>query len=353
MKLPRSATSPTCDARDLLADALVHVVPERARGCRRAMRPSTSGPGTRTPPRTSAVATRPRLGRVVHDDEVLAAGLADDAGVAAIARDLARRPRARCCWKTSVEPVKWRPAKSGWARHAPEIAAASPGTRLITPSGRPAACNRRIVRCAETTAVLAGFQTTVLPMSAGAEGGSPPIAVKLNGADREDEAVERPQLEAVPDPAGSRSAAAPASSLANCGLKRKKSMTSQAASISACCTVFDWPSMVAAFRSARHGPASRSAARRKTAARCSSVQLGPLGARGERGVDRLPRLVGARGVPACAARARARAALAPRAARRSSRPVRRSPVRARARSRAGTRSQRGSRRVRACPGRSS
>ena len=50
-------------------------------------------------------------------------------------------------------------------------------------------------------------------------------------------------------------------------------MISQAESISACCTVFDWPSIVAAFRSARHGPASRSAARRKTAARCSSVQL--------------------------------------------------------------------------------
>ena len=65
--------------------------------------------------------------------------------------------------------------------HAPATAAASPGTRLITPSGSPAACSSRIVVCAETTAVLAGFQTTVLPISAGAEGRFAPIAVKLNG----------------------------------------------------------------------------------------------------------------------------------------------------------------------------
>ncbi len=46
-------------------------------------------------------------------------------------------------------------------------------------------------------------------------------------------------------------------------------MSSHAASISAWCTVFDWPSIVAATRVGRHGPESSSAARRKIAARSS------------------------------------------------------------------------------------
>src|SRR6266851_3189238 len=52
-------------------------------------------------------------------------------------------------------------------------------------------------------------------------------------------------------------------------LKRQKSISSHAASISAWCAVFDWPSIVAALSVCRHGPASSSAARRKTAARSS------------------------------------------------------------------------------------
>jgi hypothetical protein len=52
-------------------------------------------------------------------------------------------------------------------------------------------------------------------------------------------------------------------------MKRQKSISSEAASISAWCAVFDWPCMVAATMRARHGPASSSAARRNTAARCS------------------------------------------------------------------------------------
>ena len=55
-------------------------------------------------------------------------------------------------------------------------------------------------------------------------------------------------------------------------LKRRKSISSQAASISAWCAVFDWPSIVAALSVSRHGPASSSAARRKTAARSSHGQ---------------------------------------------------------------------------------
>src|SRR5438132_149663 len=56
-------------------------------------------------------------------------------------------------------------------------------------------------------------------------------------------------------------------------LKRRKSTTSQAASISAWCAVFDWPSIVAALSVDRHGPDSSSAARRKTATRsCHGVR---------------------------------------------------------------------------------
>ena len=45
--------------------------------------------------------------------------------------------------KTSVVPVKCTPARSGWLRSTSEIIAASPGTRLMTPGGRPAASRRR------------------------------------------------------------------------------------------------------------------------------------------------------------------------------------------------------------------
>jgi hypothetical protein len=57
------------------------------------------------------------------------------------------------------------------------------------------------------------------------------------------------------------------------GLKRQKSTSSQAESISAWKTVFDWPSMVAAFSVDRHVVASSSAARRNTPARSSQGQL--------------------------------------------------------------------------------
>jgi negative regulator of sigma E activity len=50
-------------------------------------------------------------------------------------------------------------------------------------------------------------------------------------------------------------------------------MSSQAASISAWNTVFDWPSMVAAFTVARQVVASSSAAFKKMAARSSHAQL--------------------------------------------------------------------------------
>ena len=52
---------------------------------------------------------------------------------------------------------------------------------LITPGGSPASSSSRIVQWAAKVWVGAGFHTTVLPISAGAVGRLPAIAVKLNG----------------------------------------------------------------------------------------------------------------------------------------------------------------------------
>src|SRR2546423_7368988 len=84
-------------------------------------------------------------------------------------------------WNTGVEPVKWTPARSRWASAVAPISAPEPWTRLITPGGSPASSNRRSVYQAESAAVDAGFQTTVLPISAGEDVRFAPIAVKLNG----------------------------------------------------------------------------------------------------------------------------------------------------------------------------
>ncbi len=52
---------------------------------------------------------------------------------------------------------------------------------MITPGGIPASSYSFISHHAEYAAVDAGFQTTVLPISAADVGRFPPIAVKLNG----------------------------------------------------------------------------------------------------------------------------------------------------------------------------
>src|SRR5919106_3083403 len=84
-------------------------------------------------------------------------------------------------WNVLVDPVKWMPARSGSARATFDSAIPSPVSRLITPDGRPASSSRRIRKYAENVCVGDGFQITVLPISAGAVGRLPAIAVKLNG----------------------------------------------------------------------------------------------------------------------------------------------------------------------------
>ena len=89
-----------------------------------------------------------------------------------------------CChspWKTAVEPVKCRPANSGCASATSETSRPWPVTRLMTPGGIPASSSSSIVSWAASCWECEGFQTTVLPMSAGAVGRLPAMAVKLKG----------------------------------------------------------------------------------------------------------------------------------------------------------------------------
>ena len=176
-----------------------------------------------------------------------------------------------------MDPVKWMPASSGCGTATCETAPPLPVTMLMTPGGRPAASSSRMVKCAASCWVGEGFQTTVLPMSAGASGRFPAIAVKLNGviartkpsSGRWSMRFQTPGL----DTGCSASTRRPKATL-----KRRKSTSSQAASISAWNTVLLWPSMVAAFSVSRHGPASRSAARSRTAARSSKDSSRQAGA---------------------------------------------------------------------------
>ena len=48
-------------------------------------------------------------------------------------------------WNTAVLPVKWMPASSGESSATLVIITGSPGTKLITPGGSPAASSSRSV----------------------------------------------------------------------------------------------------------------------------------------------------------------------------------------------------------------
>ena len=85
------------------------------------------------------------------------------------------------CWNVGVDPVKWMPARSGEASATSETAIPSPVTMLITPGGSPASSSRRMRYQADSCCVGEGFHTTTLPISAGAVGRLPAMAVKLNG----------------------------------------------------------------------------------------------------------------------------------------------------------------------------
>src|SRR3569833_2092345 len=109
-----------------------------------------------------------------------------------------------------------------------------------------------MVKCAANVCVGDGFQTTTLPISAAEHGRLPAIAVKLDGVI----ATTRPSCGRYSSrfhTPGEEIGCWLISSRGNETLKRKKSISSQAASISACCTDLDWPRIVAAFSVERHG----------------------------------------------------------------------------------------------------
>src|SRR3954453_9892517 len=83
--------------------------------------------------------------------------------------------------KTSVLPVKCTPARSRLESSTSEIVDESPDTKLMTPGGSPASSSSLYTYQADSIADDAGFQTTVLPISAGAVGRLAAMAVKLNG----------------------------------------------------------------------------------------------------------------------------------------------------------------------------
>ena len=129
----------------------------------------------------------------------------------------------------------------------------------------------------ESTAVEAGFQTTPFPISAGAVGRLAAMAVKLKGVSAKTNPSSGRYSVRFQIP-GEETGWSASSCAMKCGFQRQKSITSQAESISACCTVLAWPSMVAALRVARHGPLARSAALSSTAAR----SCGPSAAQSRR-----------------------------------------------------------------------
>jgi hypothetical protein len=148
-----------------------------------------------------------------------------------------------------------------------ETAIPSPVTMLMTPGGSPppratsSGSARRTAGSAPASRHHVAHQRRRGRQVARDRG-------EVERRDRVDEALERPVVAAVPHPARSIGCSRRICS-AKCTLKRQKSMSSQAESISAWNAVFDCPSIVAALRVSRHGPASRSAALRKIAARSS------------------------------------------------------------------------------------
>ena len=81
----------------------------------------------------------------------------------------------------AVEPVKCRPAKSGSASATSLTAAAVTGDHVDDARRQPGRLEQPHVWCAASCCVTDGFHTTVLPISAGAVGRLPAMAVKLNG----------------------------------------------------------------------------------------------------------------------------------------------------------------------------
>ena len=131
--------------------------------------------------RAAQQADEERVGRrrLMRDHEVLAACLADEPRIRAVAVELSLTVDQ--ILEGAGGPVKWMPARSGWGRAASATPPLWPVTMLMTPGGSPASSSSCMSADAANCWVVAGFHTTVLPISAGAVGRLPAIDVKLNG----------------------------------------------------------------------------------------------------------------------------------------------------------------------------
>ena len=107
-----------------------------------------------------------------------------------------------------------------------------------------------MITSAARTAVVAGFQRTVLPHRAGAVGRFPAMEVKLKGVTAKTKPSRGRSSRRFQVPVGEWGWSRMSWSR-KWALKVKKSISSAAASISAWWIVLDWPSMVAALRRAR------------------------------------------------------------------------------------------------------
>ncbi len=101
-------------------------------------------------------------------------------------------------WKTAVEPVKWMPARSGWASATSETGMPWPGSMLITPGGSPASSSSSMSQRRGELLGRRGLPDDGVAHQrrrgrqvAGDRG-------EVERRDRVDEALERPVVGAVP-----------------------------------------------------------------------------------------------------------------------------------------------------------
>ena len=180
MKFPKSADVADLDRRDLLGQPLAQRRPQVRRRV-----DARRGRALLALVLERAAHDRGRerveVGRRVGDDEVLAAGLADDPRVVAVAADVLadRLPHAVEHGGRAGEVDAGEVA----ARER-RVADLGPGAvDEVDDAVREAGLLRRAASGSgrESIAVDAGFHTTMLPISAGELGRLPAIAVKLNG----------------------------------------------------------------------------------------------------------------------------------------------------------------------------
>src|SRR3954471_11882508 len=135
-------------------------------------------------------------------------------------------------WKTPVEPVKCTPARCSLASTGSPTVAPLPGTKLTTPGGSPASSSSFNIQYDEYAAGEAGFQSTLLPISAGLDVRLAPIAVKLNGLIAKTKPSSGRYSIRFQTP-GEEIGCSSEIRTMNSTFKRQKSIVSQAASISA------------------------------------------------------------------------------------------------------------------------